>query len=119
MNRDAAGKAPHLSAFFELIDGDDPLVSQQEGRRWPSSVKTFVLSYRVDGIKHLLKLGRYGPPTLPEARDRAEAARLAGHRSARGAEAQEARSPGEAPSVFARPLPIEWPAVCLGILWPP
>ncbi len=40
----------------------------------PRDVKTWVLSYRVRGVKHLMKLGRYGQPLmLDTARSRAKA----------------------------------------------
>ena len=38
----------------------------------PRGVKTFVLSYRAGDAKRLMKLGRYGPLTLHDARDLAE-----------------------------------------------
>ena len=42
-------------------------------RVYPGNTKTFVLSYRVGGRKHLLKVGRYGVMTLDQARKRARA----------------------------------------------
>ncbi len=42
----------------------------------PTGVKTFVLSYRCNGRKRLMKLGRYGELTLAEARQRAQRALL-------------------------------------------
>jgi integrase len=40
-------------------------------RIYPSGKKAFVLSYRFDGVKRLMTLGRFGPLTLDEARKKA------------------------------------------------
>jgi len=40
-------------------------------RIYPTKQKSFVLSYRFQGRKRLLTIGRYGPLTLDQARDRA------------------------------------------------
>jgi integrase len=41
-------------------------------RVYPSKAKTFVLSYRHEGRKHIITLGRYGVLTVEEARDMAK-----------------------------------------------
>jgi len=41
-------------------------------RVYPTGKKSFVLSYRVNGRKHLMVVGRYGITTLNEARKKAK-----------------------------------------------
>lgn len=41
-------------------------------RVYPTGKKTFILSYRANGRKKLMTIGRFGPKTLDEARDKAK-----------------------------------------------
>ena len=65
----------------------------------PTGVKTFVVSYRVNGRKRLMKVGRYGKMTLDRAKRRARTSARTGEEQIDPLEeAQQARQAGDDPA---------------------
>jgi integrase len=64
-------------------------------RIYPSGKKSFVLSYRSDGRKHIMTVGRYGVMTLEQARDDAREKLVSVNKGADPLEKRRRESQGE------------------------